>query len=100
MREFRDQDGCNWVVYAITDGAIEGAGRRYLPDEYQRGWLVFECGERKLRLAPIPPGWGDMRDEELRGMLSRAKPTTNTTPAGMRAFGAPRTDDDASKGRR
>lgn len=96
MREFTDPDGCKWVVYAINDGAIEGAGRRYLPDEYQRGWLVFECGERKLRLAPVPAGWDDLRVEELRELLAKAKPTTNTTPGGMRAFGAP-PDDDARR---
>jgi hypothetical protein len=35
------------------------ASRRYLPDDYRQGWLAFESGARKLRLAPIPAGWGD-----------------------------------------
>ena len=91
MREFRDQDGGNWVVYAISNGVMESGGRRYLPDEYQQGWLVFECGERNLRLAPVPKGWDEMSVDELRALLPLARPTTNTTPAGMRAFGAPGT---------
>src|SRR5689334_21700219 len=99
MREFTDQDGCNWVVYAINDDAIEAPGRRYLPDAFRQGWLVFECGERKLRLAPIPAGWSDMRDDELKALLADAKPSTNTTPGGMRAYGAQRPDDDSSRGR-
>jgi hypothetical protein len=99
MREFTDQDGCNWVVYAINDAAIEAPGRRYLPDAFQQGWLVFECGERKLRLAPVPAGWSDLRNEELRTLLTQAKPTTNTTPGSMRAFGAGKSDDDATRNR-
>ena len=96
MREFKDEDGSNWVAYAINDAAIEAPGRRYLPDAFQQGWLVFECGERKLRLAPVPAGWSDMRDEQLRELLSAAKPSMTTTPRGMRAFGAA-SDDDTSK---
>ena len=95
MREFTDQDGSSWVAYAINDAAIEAPGRRYLPDAFQQGWLVFECGERKLRLAPVPAGWSDMRDEQLRELLAMAKPTTTTTPRGMRAFGAAPSDDDS-----
>ena len=94
MREFRDQDGGNWVVYAISNGVMESGGRRYLPDEYQQGWLVFECGERKLRLAPVPTGWDEMSVDELRALLPLARPTTNTPPAGMRAFGAPPRDEE------
>ena len=73
MREFTDQDGCNWVVYAITDGAIEGAGRRYLPDEYQRGWLVFECEHGKKRLAPPPDGWDSCPECDLVEHWRRAR---------------------------
>lgn len=100
MREFTDRDGCNWVVYSINHGVMESGGRRYLPDEYQQGWLVFECGERKLRLAPVPAGWDGMSDDELRALLPLARPSTNTTPAGMRAYGAAPRDDDAGTGGR
>ena len=99
MREFIDQDGRNWVVYAINDAAIEAPGRRYLPDAFQQGWLVFESGERKLRLAPVPAGWSDLRDEQLVTLLTQAKPTTNTTPGSMRAFGTTPSDDEATRKR-
>jgi hypothetical protein len=95
MREFTDGDGAAWLVYAINDGAIEAPGRRYLPDAYQQGWLVFESGQRKLRLAPVPAGWADMRDDGLQALLAKARPSTNTTPGGMRAYGAPPLDDES-----
>lgn len=89
MREFRDDAGRRWIAYPVNSSArVELAGR-YLPGPYQGGWLVFECGERKLRLAPIPPGWHDMPDARLRSFLAAAQPTTPTTPRGVRAYGSP-----------
>lgn len=86
MREFLDQNGREWIVYAVNDSPTEGATRRYLPDAYQRGWLVFESGERKMRLAPVPGGWADLRDEELCSLLAAARPTTPTLPEGHRPW--------------
>lgn len=89
MREFIDQHGAEWVVYAVSTDPNEGASRRYLPNAFQKGWLVFESGHRKLRLAPIPTGWHEQSDEELRALLGEARPTTPTMPNGYRAYGAP-----------
>lgn len=86
MRDFQDQAGDCWLVYAIRKAATESATRRYLPDVYQDGWLVFESGERKLRLAPIPPGWDDMSDAELHELLAQARPVTPTEPHGRPAY--------------
>ena len=101
MRDFRDDQGVQWLVYAVHREAITGAaaerGRRYLPDPYRGGWLVFESGERKLRLAPIPDGWDDLPDRTLRTLLAAAKPATPTTPRGQRAYGAPPADDEAAQ---
>ena len=88
MREFIDHNGAQWVVYAVSTDPNEGASRRYLPNAYQQGWLVFESGDRKLRLAPVPMGWHEQTDDELRGLLGQARPTTPTLPNGYRAYGA------------
>ena len=37
------------------------------------GWLVFERMGEKRRVAPIPEGWEDWSDEELRACLERAE---------------------------
>lgn len=94
MREFTDTEGRRWLVYTVgTEAHGVGASRRYLPDEYRRGWLAFECGERKLRLAPVPSGWTDMTDAALCALLAQARPTETTRPSGHRAFGAPESED-------
>lgn len=89
MREFIDQDGAHWVAYSVITDPNEGASRRYLPNAYQQGWLVFESGDRKLRLAPVPVGWHEQSDDQLRALLAEARPTTPTLPTGYRAYGAP-----------
>ena len=91
MREFQDDNGARWIAYPVNSTARGELGGRWLPGPYQSGWLVFESGERKLRLAPIPMGWHDMTDGALRKLLATATPTTPTTPTtprGMRAWGA------------
>jgi hypothetical protein len=94
MREFTDEQGRRWIAYTVGTAAHGvNASRRYLPDEYRNGWLAFESGERKLRLAPVPAGWADMTDDQLRGLLGQARPTEPTRPTGRRAFGAPGPDD-------
>jgi hypothetical protein len=42
---------------------------------FERGWLVFDNGEEKRRLAPIPEGWERMTPQELESLRSRAKPS-------------------------
>lgn len=37
------------------------------------GWLVFEHMGEKRRLAPIPEGWEDLPEDELRAYLDRAE---------------------------
>lgn len=97
MREFRDDNGAEWIVYPVNSSARTEHGGRWLPGPYQAGWLVFESGGRKLRLAPIPQGWHDLTDDALRRLLASATPVTPTTPRGMRAFGAP-TDERRDDG--
>lgn len=89
MREFQDDSGARWIAYPVNSTARGELGGRWLPGPYQSGWLVFESGERKLRLAPIPMGWHDMTDAALRKLLASATPTAPTTPRGMRAYDTP-----------
>lgn len=97
MRDFSDHLGTRWIVYPVNSTARSELGGRFLPGPFQSGWLVFESGDRKLRLAPIPMGWHDMADSALRRLLESATPTTPTTPRGMRAYDpsapSPRPDD-------
>lgn len=38
------------------------------------GWLAFQAGTERRRLAPIPDGWEDTSDEALRALCKRAAP--------------------------
>lgn len=57
VRDFVDNSGQPWRVYAVSEEPAHGTSRRFLPPSYQRGWLVFESPKHKFRLAPVPEGW-------------------------------------------
>lgn len=42
---------------------------------FERGWLVFDNGDEKRRLAPVPEGWELMSPQELESLCGRAKPS-------------------------
>lgn len=94
LREFRDEGGRLWQVCNVQLDAIErrsGRERRSRPrggvdrrrrrqsrivvaPRYRAGWLVFDSGGDRRRLAPIPPGWEYRTVEELRELLHDAEP--------------------------
>jgi hypothetical protein len=47
-----------------------------LTPEYAGGWLTFEGGGEKRRLAPPPAGWADLPEERLVELWRRARPVT------------------------
>lgn len=46
-----------------------------LPGAYTGGWLCFDAGDERRRLAPAPPDWEAVADDALREWLGRAAPT-------------------------
>jgi hypothetical protein len=104
QRTFADPDGTLWNVTAIQPQLTErrhakrriasnvvlpsGAERRSLPDRrhmhevrapvrdgFEQGWLVFDNGQVKRRLAPVPAGWEQMTTPELQALCAKAKPS-------------------------
>ena len=78
MREFRDQNGHEWRLWAVKPLRREkqpGALDRLRP-EYQKGWLTFERldGEERRRLPAIPDDWATRSVDELESLLSSATP--------------------------
>jgi hypothetical protein len=43
-----------------------------LPPRLASGWIAFECGDERRRLAPIPDGWSELGEEGLRELWSHA----------------------------
>jgi hypothetical protein len=91
LREFTDSLGRRWRVWAVRPqhlerrkptpaapppGAPERRQRRELRsvvgEELRRGWLTFETGRLRRRLAPIPEGWALASDAELERLCEAA----------------------------
>ncbi|HEX8848853.1 MAG TPA: hypothetical protein VF761_04895 [Gemmatimonadaceae bacterium] len=73
IREFTDEAGERWRVWAVVPGQAISSSPRNLGD-LQNGWLAFESlpSGTKRRLAEFPSNWMMMSDEELRSLLATA----------------------------
>jgi hypothetical protein len=90
LRQFIADDGQKWEVWDVVPSNPErrferpptppdGLERRMKPQfrvnlgkAMVNGWLIFACGSRRRRLAPIPENWHLMADVELCRMLASA----------------------------
>ena len=44
-----------------------------LPPRLAGGWIAFECGLERRRVAPIPTGWSELDDDGLRALWRDAE---------------------------
>jgi len=73
IREFRDSEGQEWRVWAVTPGMASPSSQKYL-GELRHGWLAFEAlsGAARRRLVNFPPNWIAMNDQQLEELLHQA----------------------------
>ena len=89
-RTFRDEIGREWDVWEVVPTAVErrmakaaprasALERRrvqevrvVVPDSLQKGWLAFQSGSERRRLAPIPADWLRCSDERLEEYCGQA----------------------------
>ena len=71
-REFDDQRGVRWMVFAVYPSSTRVA-RAGLRAPYQEGWLAFDSGVETRRLAPIPADWLHLQDSELEAACAQAE---------------------------
>ncbi len=94
-RRFHDAKGREWHVWEVCPQTVErrlsnevghletdrrhGERRTHVrvPEKLQHGWLAFESGGERRRLAPVPQNWRTLCDEELGNLLSSAHPVRN-----------------------
>jgi|SRR5215213_4517370 len=106
LRNFKDSRGGEWRVWDVVPHVARRSGERRRRDRRQglaanytgperrrgrdrrvrtpglltpgleSGWLCFEGDADKRRLTPVPAGWDEAPDEELEGLLQRARPVT------------------------
>jgi hypothetical protein len=66
-REFMDEAQVRWTAIAVRPSTSKS-----LNAPYQAGWLSFDSGTETRRLAPIPDGWAEASEEELRRLCAMA----------------------------
>jgi hypothetical protein len=44
-----------------------------LPPRLAQGWIAFECGDERRRVAPIPSGWENLSEAGLRELWAGAE---------------------------
>ncbi len=105
-REFTDDGGTVWRAWDTYPGSAAN-----VRPGFEGGWLGFECEAERRRLAPVPAGWEEASDGDLRAMLARAQPNRPTratskddSPAGVEeappaAEAPPGHDDGVSRSR-
>jgi hypothetical protein len=73
LRDFDEPAGTHWIVWdTIPDNTIG------LTEEYRRGWLTFDNGTDRCRLAPIPPNWTELPTDRLPLLLRVARTAAPT----------------------
>jgi hypothetical protein len=64
-RVLTDARGDIWDVWEVQPSSEASV--------WKEGWLAFQSRTDKRRITPVPAGWAQMTDEELRALLDRAE---------------------------
>ena len=81
LRGFTDSTGIEWRVWEVFPSragnhttAETFSTAKLKGTVYAEGWLCFESGSEKRRLAPIPAGWQAHEPDALQQLLEQATP--------------------------
>ena len=82
IREFTDQDGTAWRVWAVTPTLLRGSKREASLGEFERGWLAFETLDEvsRKRLPRYPADWITMSEAKLQELLGLALEARRAEP--------------------
>lgn len=97
VRTFETPDGTRWNVWEVIPARVSdfrSTQGSHLPRDLADGWLCFDCGTEKRRLAPLPANWHARSDDELRfwwraavPVRARPAPAPPERPAAMARAG-------------
>ena len=68
---------------AGLDRRLTEQRRITLSSGYGAGWLTFESLEEKRRLIPIPSGWEDLSQADLRALCEKARRVAKNEGTGV-----------------
>ncbi|HEX4685060.1 MAG TPA: hypothetical protein VH277_20245 [Gemmatimonadaceae bacterium] len=81
-RVFQDSAGTTWTVWETYP-----TRPTTVPAAWRGGWLTFQSGTDRRRLAPIPKGWNESADPRLELMCKAAEAFSRATPIkGIESF--------------
>lgn len=72
VRAFRDARDMEWEVRAIKP-ATRDRRAPVVRADHANGWLLFTLGLERRRLAPLPPGWDQASEDDLKAWCERAE---------------------------
>ena len=85
LRSFADDNGAIWQVWDVLPSQPElierrknivarlGGDERRAGPALAEGWLAFESERGRRRLAPIPSGWENATDDQLKEWCTQAR---------------------------
>jgi hypothetical protein len=76
---FTDDEARQWEVREIREPLLPERAELLARPEFSSGWLLFSSGAERRRLAPLPPGWREAPDAQLRRWCADAAPARNTS---------------------
>ena len=71
-RRIVDNQDKVWDVWEVNPSS--SSRRLTVPADMQGGWLAFQCGEERRRIAPLPAAWSEMSDAALVRLMAQANP--------------------------
>ena len=77
--EFTDTAGRSWRVWHTVPELAQH--RITLAPDWKDGWLTFESGVEKRRLAPVPAEWESLPAQRLALLCRMAQPSTQSPQA-------------------
>ena len=83
-RQFTDEDGLAWDVYAVVVSPGPNVMKPALSQQshWIKMFLAFESATERRRLSPVPLDWDAASVEELRRLLASATTVTRILKRG------------------
>ena len=72
MLPFTDAEGRHWEIFEVSNPTLSSSRAGILPEAFRMGWLVFDSGTERRRLAPVPGEWSELPSGGLQTLLDRA----------------------------
>ena len=71
-RMFLDDEGTEWTVWDVHPTMRKGIPQ--VTERLRAGWLALQNSDvGRRRVAPIPPGWQEWTDAQLRVLLDNSE---------------------------